>query len=70
MHKSTEKVLPICEMYVYPVRGVRAGATVDAIQLGMHGIKYDREILLASKDDFAIVTSSKFHPMCCLRQVL
>jgi len=24
IHKSQEKLLPICEMYVYPVRGIRA----------------------------------------------
>lgn len=36
----------------------------------MHGVKYDREILLASKGDLAIVTTSKYHPMGCLRQVL
>ena len=63
-------MVPMCEMYVYPIRGVRAGAQVDSLQLGMHGVKYDREILLAAKDDQAIVTTNKYHTMGCLRQVL
>ena len=36
----------------------------------MHGIKYDREILLAAKEDKAIVTTNKYHEMGCLRQEL
>ena len=65
-----EKNVPIAEMYIYPVRGIRAPTEVDYIDLGMHGAKYDREILLAQKEDKAIVTSNKHHVMCCLRQVL
>ena len=57
-------------MYVYPIRGVRAGGEVEYFELGMHGIKYDREILLAAKEDKAIVTTNKFHQMGCLRQLL
>ena len=57
-------------MYIYPVRGIRAGAQVDEIYLGMHGAKYDREVLLADKEDKAIVTTNKYHEMGCLRQVL
>ena len=44
-------MVPMAEMYVYPIRGVRAGAEVDSLELGMHGVKYDREILLAAKED-------------------
>lgn len=36
----------------------------------MHGVKYDREILLAAKEDKAIITTNKYHTMGCLRQVL
>lgn len=57
-------------MYIYPVRGIRAGAQVDELYLGMHGAKYDREVLLADKEDKAIVTTNKYHEMGCLRQVL
>ena len=60
----------MCEMYVYPIRGVRAGGQVEYIELGMHGVKYDREILLAAKEDKAIITTNKYHAMGCLRQVL
>ena len=65
--RSQEKLIPIAEMYIYPVRGVRAGAEVDSLELGMHGAKYDIEILLAAKDDKAIVTTNKYHVMGCLR---
>ena len=65
-----EKVIPIAEMYVYPVRGIRAGAQVDQLYLGMHGVMYDREVLLAAKEDKAVVTTNKYHEMGCLRQVL
>jgi len=68
--RSKEKLIPIREMYIYPVRGVRAGAEVESLELGMHGAKYDREILLAAKDDKAIVTTNKYHVMGCLRQKL
>ena len=64
---NEEIMIPIQEMYVYPVRGVRAGAQVDSIELGMHGVKYDREILLAAKEDKSIVTTNKYHVMGCLR---
>lgn len=57
-------------MYVYPVRGIRAGAQVDHLYLGMHGAMYDREVLLAAKEDKAVVTTNKYHEMGCLRQVL
>ena len=36
----------------------------------MHGVKYDREVLLADKEDNSIVTTTKYHEMGCLRQVL
>ena len=65
-----EKVIPIAEMYICPVRGIRAGAQVDHLLLGMHGAMYDREVLLAAKEDKAIVTTNKYHEMGCLRQVL
>lgn len=57
-------------MYIYPVRGVRAGGQVESLELGMHGAKYDREILLAAKEDKAIVTTNKYNAMGCLRQTL
>ena len=36
----------------------------------MHGAKYDREVLLADRENQAIVTTSKYHTMGCLRQEL
>ena len=68
--RSSEMMVPITEMYVYPIRGIRAGAQVDYLELGIHGVKYDREILLAAKSDQEIVTTNKYHTMGCLRQVL
>ena len=53
-------------MYVYPVRGIRS-AQVDYLDLSNHGVKYDREILLAAKLDKEIVTTNKYNPMGCLR---
>jgi len=67
---NEEKLIPIAEMYVYPVRGIRAGAQVDSLMLGMHGVMFDREVLLAATEDKAIVTTNKYHEMGCLRQVL
>lgn len=36
----------------------------------MHGIKYDREILLAAREDKAIVTTNTYNEMGCLRQMI
>ena len=54
-------------MYVYPIRGIRAGSEVDSFELGAFGIKYDREIVIVAKKDLAIVTYNKYHTMACLR---
>ena len=67
IHQSKEFNVAMAEMYVYPVRGIRAAAQVDYLDLGMHGVKYDREILLAAKLDKAIVTTNKYNMMGCLR---
>ena len=56
-------------MYVYPIRGVRA-TQVDYIELGPYGIKYDREIILASRDEHVYITMFRYLPMSCLRQSL
>ena len=48
-----EQEVKIAEMYVYPLRSVRAGP-VDELEVGRYGIKYDREIVLAP-DERAIL---------------
>ena len=63
---SKEFKVAMAEMYVYPVRGIRS-AQVDYLDLSNHGVKYDREILLAAKLDKEIVTTNKYNPMGCLR---
>ena len=70
IHSSDEKLIPISEMYVYPIRGMRAGSEVDSFELGAYGIKYDREIVLVTKKDLTLVTYNKYFPMACLRQSL
>ena len=57
-------------MYLYPVRGIPSGCEVDYIDLGRYGAKYDREIVLADKNDKSVVVSNLFHPMACLSQTL
>ena len=60
--------VPIHEMYIYPIRGIRATTTVDYLDVTMHGVKFDREIVLLDATNLKVVTSNKYHPMCCLRQ--
>ena len=64
---TEEKRVPITKMYVYPIRGIRAGSEVDSFELGAFGIKYDREIVIVAKKDLALVTYNKYHTMACLR---
>ena len=65
-----EQGVKISEMYVYPVRGVRADP-VDELEVGRYGIKYDREIVLADAvSPHRIVKPTLHHPMACLFQVL
>jgi len=59
--------VPVCEMWIYPIRGIRAASQVDYLDVTKHGVKYDREIVLVSQDDLKIVTTNKHHPMGCLR---
>lgn len=59
--------VPILDMYIYPVRGIRAAGTVDYLDVTKHGIKYDREIVLVDARDLTIVTSNKHNPMVCLK---
>ena len=65
-----EKNVQISEMYVYPVRGIRAGCQVDSLEVGRYGVKYDREIVLVDQKDKKIVTVEVYTPMACLSQVL
>jgi uncharacterized protein YcbX len=60
--------VPIHNMYIYPVRGIRAATTVEYLEVTKHGIKYDREIVLVDQNDLSIVTTNKHHAMGCLRQ--
>ena len=39
--KEKEKEVPILELYLYPCRGM-TGIKMDELQLGEHGIRYDR----------------------------
>ena len=64
-----EQEVKIAEMYVYPLRSVRAGP-VDELEVGRYGIKYDREIVLAEAASKKIVKCNLHHPMACLSQVL
>ena len=65
-----ERVLPISEMYVYPIIGVQATAKVDSLEIGMHGIRYEREIILLDANDLSPVRIQNFLPLACLRQEL
>ena len=68
---SKEEInVPICEMYVYPIRGMRAGSQVESFEIGPYGIKYDRELILVSRKDLSIVVFKHYHKMACLRQSL
>ena len=60
--------VPIHNMYIYPVRGIRAATTVEYLEVTKHGIKYDREIVLVDQNDLSIVTTNKHFAMGCLRQ--
>ena len=55
LNASEEKRVPISEMYVYPIRGIRAGCEVDSFELGAFGIKYDRELVIVSKKELTLV---------------
>ena len=68
--KSKEVKVPIKEMWVFPIRGVRAKAPVDSIELGLYGTRYDREILLASKKEMSVMSTNKHNPTGVLRQEL
>ena len=48
-HKNDEIKIPIRELYLYPCRGV-PGAKVDSVQLGEHGIRYDRIFIIINDD--------------------
>ena len=65
-----EKEVEISEMYVYPIRGVRAGGQVKHMEVGRHGIKYDGELVLIDAESKKVVTVNLYHPMACLSQVL
>lgn len=57
-------------MYVYPIRGIRVGSQVDSLELGAHGAKYDREIVLRCEETHHVLRSDTHLPMSCLRQTL
>ena len=41
----------MCEMWLYPVRGIRAAAPVEFLDVSKSGIRFDREIVLISCDE-------------------
>lgn len=57
--KSQEKSLKMTELYVHPIRSIRA-LPVDKLFLGPYGFKYDREFALFGSDDLKIV-GAKWH---------
>lgn len=69
IHKREEKSIKINQVFVYPVRGIRAPKPLKELWLGAHGIKYDREIVLMTEDG-KNCGSNNYKPMCCLTQEL
>ena len=53
---SEEKPVEIKSLYVYPIKGIRT-SPVDSLELGPHGVKYDREMVLISQVTLRPVTS-------------
>ena len=70
IHSSKEIKVPMIEMWIYPIRGVRAKSQVDSIELGEYGVRYDREILLATRKDLAVMSTNHHNPTGALRQEL
>ena len=64
---SEEKHFKIEKMYVYPIRGIKALPT-DHLEIGPHGVKYDREFVLIDPVKNKPVTASKNQDVACLTQ--
>ena len=67
--KEDELEVPIKQLFVYPCRGI-PGAEVDELELGEHGIRYDRIFIII---DIAVpykhyITSSNSPEVSSLRQ--
>ena len=69
LHAKDEKEVKIVEMYVYPIRSIRADP-VEEVEIGKYGIKYDREIVLVACDNKKILKCNLYFPMTCLKQKL
>ena len=65
-----EKNIQITEMWVYPVRQIRADCQVDYMDIGPYGPKYDREIILIDKEKNCFLYAYNYLPLTCLRQSL
>ena len=55
--------VPMVEMWVYPVRGVRSKGPVDSIEVGEFGTRYDREIILATRGELKVLGTHLHQPM-------
>jgi len=65
--ESEEKHFKIEKMFVYPIRGTKALPT-DYLEVGPHGVKYDREFVFIYPVKNKPVTASKNQDVACLTQ--
>ena len=62
-----EEKIAIKAMYVYPISSVKTACEADYIEIGPHGIKYDREIMLYDPARDIMVLNTEHLPLNCLR---
>ena len=63
--QKDEKSIEIQEIYVYPIKGIRA-YPVKKAWLGAHGMKYDRELVLIDLETGKHVNTGNYKPACNL----
>ena len=65
--QSDEQAIKIHGLFVYPIRGIRSPDPLPEIYLSEHGVKYDRELILISKDKLKhVTTTNSIESMSCL----
>jgi len=62
-----EVPIPIKQLFVYPIRGI-PGIEVQSVELGNHGVRYDRIFVIVSADDKTPLTGDNFPKLAGLTQ--